>query len=850
MAHDITVTAYDPYGNVATGYTGTVDLTSSDGQPVLPAGVTFTAADAGTLSFAVTLDTAGTQSLIATDATDATLTGGETGIVVQAAALQGFQVTGFPTPDTAGVSGSFVVSAVDAYGNVIVGYAGTVDFSSTDPRAAFPPAPYTFVAGDDGKHTFTATLDTAGTQSITATDANNSTITGSEAGIVVQAAAASSLTVTGPSGPATAGTAFDFTVTAYDPYGNVATGYTETVDFSSTDSKAAFASTSYTFVAGDGGQHTFTATLYTAGEQSITVNDSTNDLKSSETNIAVQAAAASSLAITGFPATDTAGVAHDVSVTAYDAYGNVATGYTGTVVLTSSDGQAVLPGPYTFTAADAGTHTFSVTLDTAGTQSIQAGDTTIGTLAASETGIVVSPAAASELAFGQQPTGTTAGVAIGPAVTVEVEDIDHNLVTGDGSTVTLTLLDGTFEGGASTATAVASGGVATFTGLKIDAAGTYTVSASDGSLTPSGASESFTISPAAADRLVILTQPSSTATAGQAFGIQPVIEEEDQYGNRESSDDSTVVTATVAAGTASLTGTVTATVSGGVATFTSLAEDIAGTFSIAFQGGNLNPVTANPTTVSPAAATQLVVTSQPPSSLTAGQTFTMVVSAEDPYGNVDPTFNGDVTLSVASDPAFTATVQAVEGVAAFAGLALDASANGGTIRASASGLSAATTIPVSVAPVVPPTPPPTPTPTNTPTSTPTPTIIGERVVTTRKTNKKGKPVGKPVIVGFALEYSTAMDPATAGLAANYQVDATAKKHGKKKSATALQPVAFATAYDSATFTVTLTIQGKQKFANGGQVSITGGVTSTSDVPVVASDTEFTILPKAKGIAPG
>ena len=44
----------------------------------------------------------------------------------------------------------------------------------------------------------------------------------------------------------------------------------------------------------------------------------------------------------------------------------------------------------------------------------------------------------------------------------------------------------------------------------------------------------------------------------------------------------------------------------------------------------------------------------------------------------------------------------------------------------------------------------------------------------RKTNKKGKPVGKPMIVGFALEYSTAMNPATAGLATNYQVDATAK----------------------------------------------------------------------------
>ena len=72
----------------------------------------------------------------------------------------------------------------------------------------------------------------------------------------------------------------------------------------------------------------------------------------------------------------------------------------------------------------------------------------------------------------------------------------------------------------------------------------------------------------------------------------------------------------MAGGAGSLGGTVTATVSGGVATFTNLADDIAGTISIAFASGSLNPATADPTTVSPAAATQLVVTTQPPSSLT------------------------------------------------------------------------------------------------------------------------------------------------------------------------------------------------------------------------------------------
>ncbi len=65
----------------------------------------------------------------------------------------------------------------------------------------------------------------------------------------------------------------------------------------------------------------------------------------------------------GFTNPTTAGAAHNVTVTAYDAFGNTATGYTGTVHFTSSDIQAVLPANYTFTGGDAGVHVFSVTLE-------------------------------------------------------------------------------------------------------------------------------------------------------------------------------------------------------------------------------------------------------------------------------------------------------------------------------------------------------------------------------------------------------------------------------------------------------------------------------------------------------
>ena len=156
------------------------------------------------------------------------------------------------------------------------------------------------------------------------------------------------------------------TVTAYDAYGNVATGYTGTVTMTSSDPQAILVPSSYTFDAADAGKHTFSVTLETAGTQSITATDTgTASLTAAESNIAVKAAAAANLKVTGFPTTDTAGAAGNVVVTAYDAYGNVATGYTGTVSLTSSDPHAVLPSSFTFTGTT-GPHTFAVTLDTAG----------------------------------------------------------------------------------------------------------------------------------------------------------------------------------------------------------------------------------------------------------------------------------------------------------------------------------------------------------------------------------------------------------------------------------------------------------------------------------------------------
>ena len=65
------------------------------------------------------------------------------------------------------------------------------------------------------------------------------------------------------------------------------------------------------------------------------------------------------------------------TLTVEDAYGNVVTGYVGTVHFGSSDSTATLPANYTFTAADAGLHTFTnkTTLKKKGTQTITVTDT-------------------------------------------------------------------------------------------------------------------------------------------------------------------------------------------------------------------------------------------------------------------------------------------------------------------------------------------------------------------------------------------------------------------------------------------------------------------------------------------
>jgi ELWxxDGT repeat protein len=270
-----TVTVKYADGTINTGYRGTVTFTSSDRQAVLPASYTFTEADQGVHTFTATLKTAGSQSITVRDNVFPAIGGTQTGITVTAAAASRFTVAGFPASVTAGVAGSFTVTARDAYFNRVTGYTGTVRFTSSDGQA-FLPGNYTFTAADAGMHTFSATLTTAGYRSLTATDTANAAFSGTQGSILVNAAAASRLVLSAPVS-VKANTAFSVTVTVVDAYGNVVTGYTGTLSFSSTDRTTGLPKM-YTFTTADQGTHTFTNLRFKKkGTQTITVFDTLND---------------------------------------------------------------------------------------------------------------------------------------------------------------------------------------------------------------------------------------------------------------------------------------------------------------------------------------------------------------------------------------------------------------------------------------------------------------------------------------------------------------------------------------------------------------------------------------------
>ena len=160
----------------------------------------------------------------------------------------------------------------------------------------------------------------------------------------------------------------------------------------------------------DNGDGTVSGTLTSSTSAGVATVSATRDGSPFANSVAVTftPGPATTLEVSA-PATATAGSTFSVDVTARDANGNVATGYTGTVAFSGGGAGAQLPANYTFVPGDAGTKTLaSVELRQAGSRTITVTDTVTGTITGGDT-ITVGHGAATQIALSGSTADLTSG---------------------------------------------------------------------------------------------------------------------------------------------------------------------------------------------------------------------------------------------------------------------------------------------------------------------------------------------------------------------------------------------------------------------------------------------------------
>ncbi|MGD0220411.1 MAG: hypothetical protein ABSC73_08160, partial [Acidimicrobiales bacterium] len=192
--------------------------------------------------------------------------------------------------------------------------------------------------------------------------------------------------------------------------------------------------------------------------------------------------------------------------------------------------------------------------------------------------LTITPAAENELVITTQPAvSITAGGTV--SFSVAVEDSYGNVVTtGTGSTdsINVALSSGSFAAGTTTVTA--SSGLASFSGLKITstAGSPYTITASD--TTHTSVAPVPTIS--AASQLAFTPATPGPGVAGSAIP-SVAVSVEDSYGNVVTSASGSVVLSIHSGSPQSsfTSGTTTVALSSGVANFTNLVVNTAGSYT-------------------------------------------------------------------------------------------------------------------------------------------------------------------------------------------------------------------------------------------------------------------------------
>lgn len=465
----VIVRVEDVYNNVCTtgtDATATIQLVRTGGNNLISNGSTVnTAANISKAAVAGVADfTAGTIATVQDTSTGNRInasktTGGALSLNgpnlfdIQAAALAKYAVSGVPASLTAGdVVAALQVIAQDAYSNTKLNSVDTVTFTSNDAQAVLP-ANYTFLAGDNGVHTFNnaVTLKTAGTgvgMYVAASKSGAPAITGQQNGYTVNAAAADRLVITGTGSVNAAACSSTLTMNSRDQYGNnsnLAGGTTVTI------SGAAGGAASDLYVTGCGsllggsagartvsiapGTSSTTFAFRGTTKQTVNLTGSDGSLTNAGFSLIVSydPTTLSMSKTAGDGQTGTVGTALGTAlqVQIVDSYGNGANGRT--VTFGSGSGTATPASPST----DANGFASSTwTLGTvSGAQTKNASSTGVTTQIFNAT---ATPAAANKLAFTTAPVANSIkGQNFQTMPVVQVRDTYNNLIPGATDTITL-----------------------------------------------------------------------------------------------------------------------------------------------------------------------------------------------------------------------------------------------------------------------------------------------------------------------------------------------------------------------------------------------------------------------------
>ncbi len=377
-------------------------------------------------------------------------------------------------------------------------------------------------------------------------------------------------------------------------------------------------------------------------------------------SITVGAGAASKLAVTTQPSASAQSgsvFAQQPVITLQDATGNTVpqSGVTITATVTGAPAGVSLGGTASVVTTASGTASFTG-LSLSGpsgnytlTFSVTAGAT--GVTSATSTSIALAAGSGTALTITTQPPATgQSGVALAPAVVIQLRDGVGNAVSQAGVAIGATIATGASGTLAGTDTVLtAANGTATFSNLIINGAvGSYTLAFGGSGLSGVTATPT-TIAAGPAAKLALLTQPAATAQSGIILTTQPVLQLQDAAGNPVN-QAGTVVTAAIGTGGGTLGGTLTATTgANGQASFTDLAiSGTVGVRTLAFSAPTLTGVSSANITLGAGAAAQMTKVAGDGQSATAGSPVAInpQVKVTDADGN--PVSGVTVSFVVAS----------------------------------------------------------------------------------------------------------------------------------------------------------------------------------------------------------